>query len=191
MWVQVTITVAKEMGDEGPPKTSEVTATQHDNIEFRKMGISFCLGLICTISHEFFGDSPPPYTCRVTCSSWWLHVPDADWCLRSDVTTSGQKHVMTSLMVTFIHFKFDVVRAFVIQIVLMPIGVFTSPLFKIHFMGMPAEGELARPFAEPANPLADMLKGAADGSGTTEALGEDGKEKPTAKETRRKRMKAE
>ena len=94
-------------------------------------------------------------------------------------------------MVTFIHFKFDVVRAFVIQIVLMPIGVFTSPLFKIHFMGMPAEGELARPFAEPANPLADMLKGAADGSGTTEALGEDGKEKPTAKETRRKRMKAE
>ena len=54
------MTADKVMGEDGPPKTTTVTATEHDNIELRKM---------------------------------------------------GQKHVMTSLMVTFIHFKFDVVRA--------------------------------------------------------------------------------
>ena len=56
--------------------------------------------------------------------------------------------------------------------------------------GMPAEGELARPFAVPPNPMEAMLKGVG-GSDEAAVMPADGNEKQTAKETRRKRMKAE
>ena len=55
---------------------------------------------------------------------------------------------------------------------------------------MPAEGELARPFAVPPNPMEAMLKGVG-GSDEAAVMPADGNEKQTAKETRRKRMTAE
>eukprot|EP00894_Picocystis_sp_ML_P003788 jgi/Pico_ML_1/54305/g4673.t1 len=55
------------------------------------------------------------------------------------------------------HF-FKVQQPILLQAFMQPITVLTHPLFKLHVRGKAAEGDLARPFKEDANPFESLTK---------------------------------
>lgn len=63
-----------------------------------------------------------------------------------------------SAITCFIHYKWEFVPPLILQAVLNPINLFSSPLFMIHVLGKKAEGELKRPFTE-ENPTAGLFGG--------------------------------
>ena len=60
-------------------------------------------------------------------------------------------------MTSFMHYKWGSPMPLLFQCVMLPMNLADEPLVKIHVFGAKAEGKLARPFAKPANPLADAL----------------------------------
>jgi hypothetical protein len=60
-------------------------------------------------------------------------------------------------MTSFMHYKWGSPMPLLFQCVMLPMNLADEPLVKIHIFGQKAEGKLARPFAAPPNPMADML----------------------------------
>ena len=60
-------------------------------------------------------------------------------------------------MTSFMHYKWGSPMPLLFQCVMLPMNLADEPLVKIHVFGAKPEGKLARPFAKPANPLADAL----------------------------------
>lgn len=57
-----------------------------------------------------------------------------------------------------IHYFFKSNQILIFQAILPLKNLLSVPLFRIHILGQPATGDLARPFVEPPSPFADLLK---------------------------------
>jgi hypothetical protein len=60
-------------------------------------------------------------------------------------------------LLIFLHVKWAVYAPLFIQSVSMPMTIYDTPLFKLHILGRPDEGDLQRPFKPPASPFAGLM----------------------------------
>ncbi|KAK9814806.1 hypothetical protein WJX72_011852 [[Myrmecia] bisecta] len=95
------------------------------------------------------------------------------------------KVVMGTAIVGALYYYKGVLQALVIQAVMLPLNLFEAGIFKVHVLGEPAAGKLARPFKED-NPFAAFTeaqtaaKEKADEPVADTPASEDGSEAPKA-----------
>lgn len=96
-------------------------------------------------------------------TSAWNPQPQEDQIMTIEEYDMGElrKSFMQSLFVTalltFLHIQWAVYAPLFIQIFSMPMTVYDTPLFKLHVLGYPDEGDLQRPFKPPPGPFAGLM----------------------------------
>ena len=69
---------------------SELESEQHEHGLVVSCTKLYSYSYLCTISHVDLSFAPP-YTRRVTCSTQRASLPDADWCMQSDVMPDSRR----------------------------------------------------------------------------------------------------
>jgi len=67
------------------------------------------------------------------------------------------QQIITILIMTVMHWKYDFVRPIVMQSVMLPITILKMPLVKVYLLGKKAEGDLKRPWKPPPSPFAGLM----------------------------------
>eukprot|EP01127_Copromyxa_protea_P006127 TRINITY_DN1593_c0_g1_i3.p1 TRINITY_DN1593_c0_g1~~TRINITY_DN1593_c0_g1_i3.p1 ORF type:complete len:158 (-),score=48.88 TRINITY_DN1593_c0_g1_i3:66-539(-) len=101
------------------------------------------------------------------------------------VKEAFQQILMTSLMISGIHYKWGYGVPLIIQFVTVPLNLYKNDLIKVHFLGQ----DIARPFPVPQSPFAALLEGGAAGGATPQE--EERKRKKEEKKEQKKSKKVD
>jgi hypothetical protein len=74
-----------------------------------------------------------------------------------ELRKSFTQTLFVTALLTFLHIQWAVYAPLFIQSFSMPMTIYDTPLFKLHILGYPDEGELQRPFKPPPGPFAGLM----------------------------------